>query len=103
MSIGSKFKDHLMELLLDPEMACKYLTEAMSNEKVNIKNKDDYFKIAILDVAKAYGITNISNKTGINRQALYKMLSNKGNPSYKNVTTILDAFGLEFTLKPKKQ
>ena len=72
MSIGSKFKDHLMELLLDPEMACKYLTEAMSNKKVNIKNKDDYFKIAILDVAKAYGITNISNKTGIKTNKLVK-------------------------------
>ena len=48
------------------------------------------------------GVGYISEQTGIGRQTIYKMLSEKGNPTHKNLVTVLDALGLELTVRPKK-
>ncbi len=95
MKKGTSFNDYLTEKLSEPELACNYIAEALA------LNDADYLKIALGDIVKAYGVSSISNHTGIGRQSIYKMLSEEGNPTHKNLAAILDALGLELTVKIK--
>jgi probable addiction module antidote protein len=54
---------------------------------------------ALGDVARAYGMMQLAQKTGLTREGLYKALAKDGNPSFATVTKVLHAFGL--TLQPK--
>ena len=54
---------------------------------------------AIGDVARAKAITEISPRTGVGRQALYAGLSCDGNPTLDILTAVLDALGLELSVK----
>lgn len=96
MAKGTLFRDFLVEMLKDPELACLFIAEAIQ------ENDPEYLKVALGEVVKAYGVSEISAKTGLNRQTLYKMLSPEGNPTHKNLVLILDAIGLELTVRPKK-
>jgi probable addiction module antidote protein len=94
---GINFDDHLDEYLADSENAAIYLTVALEED-------DAYFlEQALSRIVRLHGASKVASKTGIARQALYKMLSEGGNPSYKNVCKILDALGLENVIQKKKQ
>jgi len=96
MSKGTLFNDYMMEKLKDPELACNFISEAIE------EHDPEYLKVALGDIVKAYGVGDISEKSGISRQTIYKMLSESGNPTHKNLVAILDAIGLELTVKLKK-
>ena len=85
-----------MEKLRDPELACHFLAQAIEENDIH------YLRVALGDIVRAYGVGDISDKTGIGRQTIYKMFSEKGNPTHKNLVTILDALGLALTVKPKE-
>lgn len=56
---------------------------------------------ALRNVAEARGgIAAIAEKTGLNREALYRTLSSRGNPQLKSLTAILDATGLRLSVTP---
>ena len=67
-----------------------------------IEHDPEYLKVALGDIVKAYGVGYISKQTGISRQTIYKMLSEKESPTHKNLVAILDALGLELIVRPKK-
>ena len=96
MSKGTLFNDYMMEKLRDPELASHFISEAIE------EHDPEYLKVALGDIVKAYGVGDISEKSGLSRQTIYKMLSESGNPTHKNLVAILDAIGLELTVKPKK-
>ena len=50
-------------------------------------------------VARAGGMTELAEKTGLSRQALYKALSANGNPSLDTVLRVMGALGLHLTVK----
>lgn len=56
--------------------------------------------MALDDVAKAYGVSNIAKQTGLNRESLYKMFKN-GNPIIDTLSTLFSVCGLELTFVPK--
>ncbi|MCY4524552.1 MAG: putative addiction module antidote protein [Halobacteriovoraceae bacterium] len=93
---GTLFKKYLMKELQDREILCYFISEAIAADD------PDYFKIAIGDIIKACGVGDIAKKTGISRQTIYKMFSKSGNPTHKNLVSILDAFGLKLTVEAKK-
>ncbi len=93
---GTMFQDYLIERLRDPELTHHFILEAMEG------NGPDYLKIALGDVVRAYGVGHISEQTGIARQSIYKMLSKDGNPTHQNLVAILDALGLELTIRQKE-
>lgn len=45
-------------------------------------------------VARASGMSQIAERTGITRQALYKALSSDGNPEFATVLKVIRALGL---------
>jgi probable addiction module antidote protein len=56
---------------------------------------------AIGDVARSKGMTEIARKTGLGRQALYNALSKDGNPTLETLAAVLDALGLELSVKKR--
>src|SRR5580693_1970721 len=50
-------------------------------------------------VARARGMSQLAEETGLTRQALYKALSNDGNPEFATVLKVIRALG--FRLRPE--
>ncbi|AWN54612.1 addiction module antidote protein [Methylobacterium sp. 17Sr1-1] len=54
---------------------------------------------AIGIVARARGRSHIAREAGLSRESLYKALSQAGNPSFETVRAVLQALGLQFSVK----
>ncbi|MFM9971485.1 MAG: addiction module antidote protein [Burkholderiales bacterium] len=56
---------------------------------------------ALRDIADARGgIVQLAQDTGLNRETLYRTLSQRGNPQLSSLMTILRASGLRLTVMP---
>ena len=49
-------------------------------------------------VARAKGMTEIAERTGMGRQSLYKALSADGHPEFTTVLNVVRALGLKLTV-----
>lgn len=78
--------------LTDQEDIEKYLELAF--EEGDTKT----IQLVLRDIAKAQGMSKLSQKTGLNRESLYKALSPQGNPSFANILKITQALDLKLTL-----
>lgn len=96
MPKGTSLQDYINEQILDPENAAYYIIAAME------ENDPDYLNQVLGKVAKVHGISELAEETGIARQAIYNMISKNGNPTLQNINKILDALGLELTVRVKK-
>ena len=88
-------RPHLLAWLQDPKNAAAYievaLTEGDSGDLLH----------ALRNVAEARGgIAQIAKRTGLNREALYRTLSKRGNPQLKSLAAILGATGLRLSVTP---
>ena len=54
-----------------------------------------YIAAALGAVARARGMTDLAEKTGLNRQALYEALSANGNPTLDTIMRVAAALGFE--------
>ena len=93
------YKEYLFEQLQDQEFALGYLNTCIEDQDARV------FLIAIKDVLMAQkgGMTEAAKDTNLNRQNLYKMLSDKGNPRWNSLKTIFDSLGFGLQLVPKKE
>jgi probable addiction module antidote protein len=57
------------------------------------------FLTAVGSFAKSKNISELSRETGLNREGIYKALSNKGNPTINNVAKILAHYNLNFQVR----
>jgi probable addiction module antidote protein len=55
---------------------------------------------ALGDVARARGMGEVAEKAGLTRQALYKALSEDGNPALATIAKVAEAPGFKLTLIP---
>jgi probable addiction module antidote protein len=92
------YEEILYEDLKDPKTAVEYLNACLEDTE-----HPDVFLLALKDVAKAWGFTEVSEQTGLNRVTLYRMLSEKGNPTFTSLLSILDAMNLRLSVKKKKR
>ena len=51
-------------------------------------------------VARAHGVSQLAEETGLTRQALYKALSSDGNPEFATVMKVVRALGLRLHPEP---
>ena len=58
---------------------------------------------ALGNAAKAQGMMNISNKTGLTREHLYTSLSENGNPTLQTLTMVVDTLGYQLAVVPKNR
>ena len=92
-----KFEDYLLEKLKDPREAAAYLQAAI------LDGEADALLLAVGAIAKAKGgIAWLSKKTGLDRVHLYRLLGTEGNPSFRNMMTILEALGIKVDFSARK-
>ena len=58
-----------------------------------------YVAKALGVVARAKGMTEISRKTGLSREQLYRSFSERGNPTLKATLAVMRALGINMTAK----
>lgn len=90
------YEEGLKEDLRNPEEAAAYLNAALEEESQEI------FLLALRDVANAHGITQIARETSLNRENLYRILSENGNPQLSSLKKLLDALGLKLAVEPER-
>jgi probable addiction module antidote protein len=54
---------------------------------------------ALGDVARAKGMSQIAQATGLGRESLYKALSPEGNPEFATVLKVMHALGLKLKVE----
>src|SRR5579859_627749 len=87
------YKDGLNQRLRDPEYAAEYLAQVLA-EKDNAA-----FLIALKDVVEASGgVGGLAGRVGLKRPSLYKILSQKGNPTLATLQEILKPLGLRVSI-----
>lgn len=94
-----EFRKFSLDALQDPAIAADYLSIALEGGVM------EEFLLALRNVAEAHGgIGTISDITELNRQSLYKMLSDEGNPTLSSLLSIASALGLslKFTVDEKE-
>ena len=95
--LTKSYDTFLIEELRDPELAAEYLSAALEDGSV------EQLLIALRAVAEAHGgVAALADKTKLNRQAMYKILSADGNPTLTTLLTILHAVGLNLTVTPQQ-
>ncbi len=91
----SDYKKFLFERLQDLEMAAGYLT-------ASLEEGEEAFLLAVKDVAEARGgIASLAKAAQLNREGLYDMLSEKGNPRLSSLSAIIEALGMKVEFSPK--
>ena len=84
----------LIERLADPIEAAAYLDAALEDGDRAV------FLLAIRNVIQAFGgMTQISRRTGLNRENLYRVLSEQGNPELNSLEKLLKALGLRLAVE----
>src|ERR1700722_14461930 len=89
------FKQDFYKELEDSEAAEAYLNDAMDSGDTKV------ILLAVRDIAKVRGVAEISKRTGIQREHLYTILSEHGNPTLENFSAIVDALGYELQVKKR--
>lgn len=82
------------EYLTDETLINAYLNEILAD------GMPSEFIQALNDVAKAKGMNELAEKTGIRRESLYKTLRSE-KPRFDTMLKIIDGMGLQVTLTPK--
>jgi len=58
-----------------------------------------YIAHALGVVARAKGMAQIAEQTGLSREQLYRSLNEQGNPTLKTTIAVMKALGIELTAK----
>ena len=92
------YQEELINSLHDPEEAQAYLNAALMDEDPRI------FLLALKNVIEAQGdnIAIVAQKTQLNRENLYRMLSKKGNPKLTSIISVLNTLGLHLAVQADK-
>ncbi len=82
------------ELRADPEFAAEYLKAALEDDEPRV------LLIALRHVAEARGgIAKVAKAAGIERESLYRALSQRGNPRLSTLVAVTKAMGLKLTVE----
>lgn len=81
-----------------PELAAEYLNAAIEDGDERI------LLTALRNVAQARGgVKSLSEESGLAREAIYRMLSENGNPRLSSLVAVLHALGLDLSVKPRNR
>lgn len=62
-------------------------------------NDPAYVAHALGVVARAKGMTEIANRTGLSREQLYRSFSSEGNPTLRTTLAVMKALGIKLSAK----
>ena len=83
------------EHLRNPEVAAKYLSEALEEGNAAV------ILMALRNLAEAQedGITGLANRSHFGRESMYKMLSASDNPKLSSFTKVIHGLGLKLRVE----
>lgn len=81
------------EFLIDEEAIAAYVEAAFEDGEPAVITH------ALGNVARARGMTTIAKEAGVTREALYKSLSEKGDPKLSTLVKVMKALGLKLTVQ----
>lgn len=90
------YKPELLKALQDPLEAAEYLNAALEEDM------NELFLLALRNVAEAYGMTRLAEDAQLNRESMYRMLSEQGNPQFTSLISILGQLGLKLSVQAKE-
>ena len=95
MPRSRSYKEGLRARLEDPQEAAAYLDAALE------EGSQDVFLLALRDVAEARlgSMSELAQQSGMNRESLYRTLSDKGNPELASLEKLLHAVGLRLSVQ----
>lgn len=97
MTKTRRYEEVLDEDLKDPAEAAAYLNSCLQDEDPEV------FLLALRDVARARGgVAKLAEMADLNREHLYRMLSEKGNPELRSLEALLDALGFRLAVTQKE-
>lgn len=83
-------QDHLKT----PEDRAAYLEAAFE------EGDPAFITLALNDIARAIGMTDVAKAAGITREGLYKALSDKGDPRLSTLLGVTKALGIRLAAVP---
>jgi probable addiction module antidote protein len=83
-----------IDALDTPERIALYLEAAFEDGDPQL------ISAAVGDAARAFGMTKLARETGLTREALYRALSDEGNPELSTVLKVLGALGIRLAPVP---
>ena len=96
MSNASRpYRPELLKALRDPVEAAEYLNAALEEDS------NEAFLLALRNVAEAQGMKKLAEGDQLNRESMYRMLSEQGNPQLASLTAILRELGLKLSVDVK--
>jgi len=93
--LTKSYQESLLQALQNPQEAAEYLTAALEDGDSAV------FLLALRNVAEAQGMRTVAHKAQLNRENLYRMLSEQGNPQLGSLTALLDALNLRLAITVK--
>ena len=85
-------KFDVVDFLDSDEAMIEYLNVALET------NDPKYFTKALGNVARAKGMSSISDASGLGRQSLYRALSDEGNPRIDTLFKVLETLNIRLAI-----
>ena len=85
-------KFDVIDFLDSDEALVEYLNAALA------ENDPKYFVKALGNVARAKGMSSVSEVSGVGRQSLYRALSDEGNPRVDTLFRVLEALNVRLAI-----
>ena len=99
MAKSKKYQDWLIEKLRDHDEAVAYLNSALEESLKGDEESQHLFLLSVRNVAEAQGgVSALAKKAHLGRESLYKTLSEKGNPKWHTLVSLIIALGLNLRL-----
>ena len=93
MAPSKPYHPELIKALRDPREAAEYLSVALED------GDPEGFMLALRDVAEAQGgVAKLAAAAKLNRESLYRMLSDRGNPELRSLDALLHALGFRLSI-----
>jgi len=93
MKKSKAYQPDLIESLRDVGEAEEYLNAALEEDDPEL------FLLALRNVAEAQGgVAQLAEKAKLNRESLYKILSERGNPELRSLDALLHALGFRLAV-----
>ncbi len=84
------------EYLDSDEAVAEYLTSILE------ENDPEMLAVALGDIARARGMSDIARSTGLAREALYKALRPGAQPRFETVARVCAALGVKLVAEPMR-
>lgn len=82
------------EFLGDEETIAEYLNMALEDPN------PEMLLLAVRNIARARGMTQLARDTGLGRESLYKALSEGAKPRYDTILKVVRALGVKLHAEP---